>query len=714
MTSVVFRGASTVRRPARPGRREGLVLAIVAVPAFVLALDLAVGGASPRVSAALQALCAGVATWASARAIHRSPGRWRRALTLLTWSLALWFVGAVIAFATDGIVADNTFPTVLDGCRIVALALAVVALTSLPDRGDRWRRTLLGLDGLVLAASLLYVGWTLHTGSRYGATELDAGPRAILLVHLGTDAVVFGFAIGLLVRAPQRARVPATLVSVAFMATAVTDVIFLDRGLAGSFRLGSPSDLGWAALLVLVAAAALNASAEPAEASEPSEPAEPSEATDRVSDRIIMGASVVALVPLVVVFFLSVVRTPLEGAPHTVEWLLLASAVILCVVARFVALRDNIALTDELADDVAARSDELGAAVHLQRLTLNAVHEGIVGLREGQLVLANDAASDILRMPRDELLGRFVFEVITIGPADHSQLAEIYAAVTARQHIALIGEPVARTDGTTFNIDLAITPVVHPDLTSVAVFRDVSHRTEIERLKSEFVSVVSHELRTPLTSIRGSLGLLAGGAVGDLSPPAQRMAVIATENTERLIRLINDILDLERIESGAVVLELMPRPAAELIAASLEVVVPVAAETGVDVATGPIDGTVLADADRLVQVLVNLLANALKFSPPGTTVTVAAVPIGQDVLFTVSDHGRGIPADQLERIFDRFHQVDASDTRQQGGTGLGLAICAAIVHQHGGRIWAESTDGGSTFSFAVPAAPAPGEPVRLP
>ena len=491
----------------------------------------------------------------------------------------------------------------------------------------------------------------------------------------------------------------------------MTDVVYLDRGLGASFGLGSPSDLGWAALLVLVAAAALNASAEP------------SEVSDRVSDRIIMGASLVALIPLIVVFFISVVRTPLEGAPHTVEWLLLASAVILCVIARFVTLRDNIALSDDLAEDIAARSDELGAAVHLQRLTLNAVHEGIVGLREGQLVFANDAAGEILHVPRDELLGRYVFEVITIGPADHSQLAEIYAAITARQHIELESEPAVRIDGTTFAMDLSITPVVHPDLTSVAVFRDVSHRNEVERLKNEFVSVVSHELRTPLTSIRGSLGLLAGGAVGELSEPAQRMAVIATENTERLIRLINDILDLERIESGTVVLDLAPCPAAELIAASLEVVIPVAAETGVDVATGPISGTVLADADRLVQVLVNLLVNAVKFSPPGTTVTVAAVPTVGHVLFTVRDHGRGIPDDQLERIFDRFHQVDASDTRQQGGTGLGLAICASIVRQHGGRIWAESADGGSTFSFTVPAAPtapaAPAaptrrEPVRIP
>jgi PAS domain S-box-containing protein len=698
MTSVVSMGASTVRRPGRPGRHV-LVLVILAVPALLLGLDLAIGGSTPRVSAALQALCAAVATWASVRAGHRATDRWRRSWRLLAWSSAVWLVGALGAIATDGIVTDDTFPTVLDGARIVALVIALIALTAVPDRHDRWRRALLGLDGLVLAASVLYVVWTLRTGTRYGVADLGAGDRAVVLIHLGVDAVVFGFAIGLLVRAPGRARLPTTLVSVAFLATAVTDAVFIDRGLGGSFQLGSPSDVGWAAALVLLGAAALNASAEPRES------------TDRVSDRIIMGASLVALVPLVVIFFISVARTPLEGAPHTIEWLLLASAVVLCVVARLIALRDNIALTEDLAEDVAARSDELAAAVHLQRLTLNAVHEGIVGLREGQLVFANDAAGEILRVPHDELIGRFVFEVLTIGPADHSQLAAIYAAITARQRVELVGEPVVRGDGSTFAIDLSITPVVHPDLTSVAVFRDVSHRTEVERLKNEFVSVVSHELRTPLTSIRGSLGLLAGGAVGELSPPARRMAVIATENTERLIRLINDILDLERIESGAAVLDLAPRPAAELIATSLQVVVPVAAETDVAVATGPIDGTVLGDGDRLVQVLVNLLANAVKFSPPGTTVTVAAVPDGPDIVFTVSDHGRGIPVDQLERIFDRFHQVDASDTRQQGGTGLGLAICASIVHQHGGRIWAENRGDGATLSFTVPAAPADA-PVR--
>jgi PAS domain S-box-containing protein len=677
------------------------VLAVLAIAALVLALDLAIGGSTPRVSAALQAICAAVAAWASARAISRADDRWRRAWRLFTWATALWFVGALITVITGGITSDDAFPSVLDGCRIAALVIAVIALTTVPDRHDRWRRALLGLDGLVLAASLLYVGWSLHTGARYGTADMAAGARTVLLIHLGVDAVVFGFAVGLLVRAPRRDRRTAILVSIAFVATAVTDVIFLDRGLGGSFRLGSPSDLGWAALLVLLAAAAVNTSTEP------------TAALDRVSDRIIMGASLAALIPLVGVFFLSVVRTPLDGAAHTIEWVLLASAVALCVVARLVALRDNATLSQDLEEDIAARSDELGAAVHLQRLTLNAVHEGIVGLLEGQLVLANDAACDMLRLPRDELLGRFVFEALTIGPADHSRLATIHAAIVARQHIELVGEPVARVDGTTFAIDLSITPVVHPELTSVAVFRDVSHRTEVERLQNEFVSVVSHELRTPMTSIRGSLGLLAGGAVGELSPAAQRMAVIATESTDRLIRLINDILDLERIESGAVVLDRAPSPAAQLIASSLEVIVPVAAETDVAVATGPIDGTVLGDADRLAQVLVNLLANAVKFSPPGTTVTIAAVPSGPDVLFTVRDHGRGIPVDQLERIFERFHQVDASDTRQQGGTGLGLAICASIVRQHGGRIWAESTDRGSTLSFTVPAAPAVDESVRL-
>jgi PAS domain S-box-containing protein len=234
--------------------------------------------------------------------------------------------------------------------------------------------------------------------------------------------------------------------------------------------------------------------------------------------------------------------------------------------------------------------------------------------------------------------------------------------------------------------------------------QDVSERREMQRIKDEFTSVVSHELRTPLTSIRGSLGLLAGGALGALPDRAQRMADIAVSNCDRLVRLINDILDIERVESGRATMQLQPCDAADLLEQSVEMVEAMASAAGIELLPAAEPAPLVADPDRVVQTLTNLLANAIKFSPAGTRVTARCRAREGEVLFEVSDQGRGIPPDKLERIFDRFEQVDASDSRERGGTGLGLAICRSIVEQHNGRIWAQSTVGaGSTLSFVLPA-----------
>ncbi|MCP9489579.1 MAG: ATP-binding protein [Solirubrobacteraceae bacterium MAG38_C4-C5] len=244
--------------------------------------------------------------------------------------------------------------------------------------------------------------------------------------------------------------------------------------------------------------------------------------------------------------------------------------------------------------------------------------------------------------------------------------------------------------------------------------QDITERREIERAKDEFTSVVSHELRTPLTSIRGSLGLLESGVLGELPERGRRMVRIAAENSDRLVRLINDILDIERIGSGKIDMQPQRCDAAELVERALESVGQIAAQAQVSVSADTQPVTLGADPDRVLQTLTNLLSNALKFSPAGTAVLVCSGRRGGEVLFQVSDEGRGIPADKLDSIFQRFQQVDASDSREMGGTGLGLAICRAIVEQHGGRIWAESELGkGSTFSFTLPAlverepAPAP-------
>jgi signal transduction histidine kinase len=228
---------------------------------------------------------------------------------------------------------------------------------------------------------------------------------------------------------------------------------------------------------------------------------------------------------------------------------------------------------------------------------------------------------------------------------------------------------------------------------------------ESERLKDEFLSVVGHELRTPLTSIRGSLGLLEGGVLGELPQDAANMVAVAVINTERLVRLINDILDIERMAAGRLSLDPAWVEARELVNQSIQVVQAMAGAAGVTLHSDVQPLALFADADRIIQTLVNLFGNAIKFSPAGSVVTVTVTRDNDHALFSVRDTGRGIPADRLESIFERFRQVDASDSREKGGTGLGLPIARGIVEQHGGRIWAESPPGeGSTLRFTLPLA----------
>ena len=227
-------------------------------------------------------------------------------------------------------------------------------------------------------------------------------------------------------------------------------------------------------------------------------------------------------------------------------------------------------------------------------------------------------------------------------------------------------------------------------------------RRALEEAKDEFISVASHELRTPLTSIRFGLEILAEGSAAE-HPDEKRVLDLVVANTERLVRLINDLLDLQRLESGATRVQRARCLAGDLLLEAADTARAGAEEAGVSIVVESNDCWLWADADQIRQVLGNLIGNAVKFSPPGSTVSAAAERRAGEVVVQVRDEGRGIPADQLERIFERFVQVDATDVRDRGGTGLGLPICRSIVAQHGGRIWAESEPGGgSTFRFTVP------------
>jgi signal transduction histidine kinase len=265
-------------------------------------------------------------------------------------------------------------------------------------------------------------------------------------------------------------------------------------------------------------------------------------------------------------------------------------------------------------------------------------------------------------------------------------------------------------DGSPFRVDYALTPILdHGRLTgSVLSFRDISQRYALDRLKDEFISTVSHELRTPLTAIRGALGLLSYGTLVELNDKAANLLRIAHANSERLLRLINDILDLERMQSGRARLAFRPVQLSQIVRQAIECMEPVAEAAGVQLIHDATQVEIAADPDRVIQVLTNLLSNAVKFSPRDSTVSVLMRPDQNGVTLSVVDPGRGIPADKLETVFGRFQQVDASDSRQKGGTGLGLAICRTIVHQHSGRIWAERNPvKGTTFRVFLPYKPVP-------
>jgi len=371
-----------------------------------------------------------------------------------------------------------------------------------------------------------------------------------------------------------------------------------------------------------------------------------------------------------------------------------------------------------------ARSQERGRAEELyrqQEILLDSVADGICGLdRHGKVSFANPAAGRLLGAPASSLTGKPIHDLLHGAAPATMRCAEDCALrrASSRQAAASGEDNLFRLDGSYFAAEYSLTPILDQGHFSGSVlsFRDVSQRNALDRLKDEFVSTVSHELRTPLTSIRGALGLLSSGILGELNEKAANLLRIALTNSDRLVRLINDILDLERIQSGREPLAFRPVQLSRIVEQAIGDMQPVAEAAGVQLLHDTSKAEIDADPHRLLQVLTNLLSNAVKFSPPNSTVSVMLRPGVSGVTLSVIDHGRGIPADKLEAVFGRFQQVDASDSRQKGGSGLGLAICRTIVLQHSGRVWAERNPiRGTTFRVFLPYHPVPLEsPAAVP
>jgi PAS domain S-box-containing protein len=324
----------------------------------------------------------------------------------------------------------------------------------------------------------------------------------------------------------------------------------------------------------------------------------------------------------------------------------------------------------------------------------------------GRITYANKAARQLLGDAEGNAMGIDLLE--RVRPEDREAVtAQLREQLQLQVPESYVEFAVKTQDGR----EVWIGQKSHPDRVAdrvvgvSAMARDVTQRRLTERVKDELISVVSHELRTPLTAIRASLGLLSGGLLETQPERAGRMLDVALRNTERLTRLVNDFLDLERMAAGKLDIVRASFPLRELVAQVAEEMRPMVDRADVWLVCDVPDVITHLDADRVHQVLNNLLSNAVKFSPQQGTVWVGAAVRGDELEMWVRDQGPGIPASKLESVFERFEQVDASDARKKGGSGLGLAICRSIVRLHGGRIWAESQTGkGSTFRFSVPAA----------
>lgn len=363
--------------------------------------------------------------------------------------------------------------------------------------------------------------------------------------------------------------------------------------------------------------------------------------------------------------------------------------------------------------DITARKraeDALRDSEERIRAVVDNVVDGIITIDEdGIIESVNPAVTRIFGFAREELLGRNVHMLMPEPHhSAHVNYIQNYINSGTPKVIGGSGRELSglRKDGTVLPLEVGISEInLGGRRMFTGIVRDITERKQIERMKNEFVSTVSHELRTPLTSIRGALGLIAGGAVGQLPGKASELIDIAYKNSQRLIALVNDILDLEKIESGRTEFRFQEADLGQVVRTSIEANKGFAEEYGVRLALAdPVPAlTANLDGDRIVQVMSNLLSNAIKFSPPGETVTVTINRQNGWGRVAVADRGPGIPENFRSRIFQRFSQADSSDTRKAGGTGLGLSIAKTIAERHGGHIGFDSTLGaGTTFYFELP------------
>lgn len=614
---------------------------------------------------------------------------------LLAWSAAdaLWILHDVGVLRIAAVVPDAVY--------LLGVPLAVAGILALPS--GRWERgagTRVLLDVLVLVTPVI----ALLDVAVLPRLELDTVDVAtgFLLAWPVVDVLLCSLAFVLTERRRDRVRPDQALVVLAFAVWTLGDASLVWWEISGGSYLGSVAQVPFAVAPSLLAAAGLAAWRNRATT------------TRRGGVRRNASSRLVVVLPDVVV--VSAGLGCIAAGPETTgEWATILVAALLATLRYAVVAYDAHELRETMEQRVGERTERLTAASDRLALVVDSVGDAVIGLDlQGRVVLVNRVAVELLQRPGDHLLGLPVCDVLCARTHHDCPLLlrARFGRAVERSEIV-----VGRPDGSLVPVEVAVVavPSSDDDLGCVITLHDVSERRAVEQTKQQFVTSVSHELRTPLAAIRGALEMLADGDGGELPPAAGGLVATAERGTGRLGRLVDDLLESERVASGTCSVSPRPTEVAGIVRDVVAALGDWASTTDVQLRTGALEGTALADPHRVEQALTNLVANAVKFSDPGGVVHLSAVRRGPEVLVQVRDTGRGIPATDLPHVFDRFHQVAEGDATEHGGTGLGLAITRSIVERHGGEIWVESVLGaGSTFSFTLPAPVADTTPTPSP
>jgi PAS domain S-box-containing protein len=361
---------------------------------------------------------------------------------------------------------------------------------------------------------------------------------------------------------------------------------------------------------------------------------------------------------------------------------------------------DEIAYLDQTFRQM---SESLARARQKERAVVENAAEMICTINaQNRITSVNPACETILARSVNEILGSNLNDLISADDKDRT-FQEIKKIVTDKSK-GSFETCLLKSDGTV--VDVAFSAQWSDiEQSLICVVHDISLRKSIERLKRDFVAMVSHDLRTPLTAVQMVLGLMQAEAYGEISSTGHMRLKEAEGNVERLIALVNELLTLDKMESGMLDLSPACLSVSEVIEPARSMVLGVAAKHKVEIDVLPYGPeTIYADKDRIIQVLSNLLSNAIKFSPPDGKVIISVEQHEQTTQISITDRGRGVPPEMQAAIFERFKQVEQADEHQKGGTGLGLAICTAIIERHGGSIGLESEPGkGSKFWFRLAA-----------